>query len=86
MTAYERRRRAGRRRHEKRMAKKARPKGRVILKRILIFLIILILAAGATAFAYVSSKWNKVEKKKIDAMLGRLADYKLSLRNRIGDL
>ena len=26
------------------------------------------------------------EKKKIDAMLGRLADYKLSLRNRIGDL
>ena len=67
MTAYERRRRAGRRRHEKRMAKKARPKGRVILKRILIFLIILILAAGATAFAYVSSKWNKVEKKKLDA-------------------
>ena len=26
------------------------------------------------------------EKKKIDSMLGRLADYKLSLRNRIGDL
>ena len=67
MTAYERRRRAGRRRHEKRIAKKNRPKGRVILKRILIILIILILAAGATAFAYVSSKWDKVQKKKLDA-------------------
>ena len=67
MTSYERRRRAGRRRHEKRLAKKARPKGRVILNRILVFLIIMILAAGATAFAYISSKWNKVEKKKLDA-------------------
>ena len=67
MTAYERRRKAGRRRHEKRLAKKARPKGRVILNRILVFLIIMILAAGATAFAYISSKWNKVEKKKLDA-------------------
>ena len=67
MTAYERRRRAGRRRHEKRVAKKARPKGRVILKRSLIFLIILALVSGSVAFAYIWSKWNKVEKKKLDA-------------------
>ncbi len=67
MTAYERRRRASRRRHEKRMAKKGRSKGKVFLKRFLITLIVLVLLTGATAFAYVASKWNKVETKKLDA-------------------
>jgi hypothetical protein len=35
---------------------------------------------------YKRASASPEEKKKIDSMLGRLADYKLSLRNRIGDL
>ena len=66
MTAYERRRRAGRRRHEKRMRKKAKGKWSIGRKIGLIFSVLIVtLLCGAVA--YMASKWGKVETKQVRA-------------------
>ena len=65
MSSYERRRRAGRRRHEKRMAKKAR--GRSVGKTIALIIGILLILTLCVGIAYVATKWSKVQTEKISA-------------------
>ena len=64
MASYASRRAASRRRHEKRVAKKARSKKNKVGRIIGIICAVLIVSFAAVAVAYVASKWGKVEKTK----------------------
>ena len=66
MASYEARRAAGRRRHEKRMAKKAKGK-RPVGKIVALVISVLLVTALCGGVAYVAMQWSKVQTEDLSA-------------------